>query len=178
MKITNKFQNELNLLNTERDIVTMIVTVEKIVERINIIEQHLEQEIGSYQQNVKKNKNMNFCKQRTNRKILSSKPDQQDRRWKSTHNYAPDRRKSKNHKNQHKEKVAQSNHPPVHNHKEEVESINQILSREIVKMSNKNYRWYRYEDDQKVKNRQPVDIQNNWATLKRIKGWIRMVNSP
>ena len=60
------------------------------------------------------------------------------------------------------EQVVRENQLPAINYKEEVESINQILSREIEGMVNKQPEQEYQDDENKVKEN-PVEIQNDWS---------------
>ena len=132
----HKFKDDLNMFNTKRDIVSMIAKPENIIERVDVIEEHFRQEFLNNQQRVKVVSDYaKLDSQRTHRKT-KHKQGHQDKAKRQRYDYTDDRR-SKNKRNRNNQQVININQPVIQNYKQEVESINQILSREIVKINNK-----------------------------------------
>ena len=167
MRGTNKFKQDLSMFNTKRDILTMVKTIEQMVERMDIIEEHFELEFQNNLRNAEAEAN-NKLEKKTTKNKFEVRVGEGERRSKPGQSYTS-KKKSKNNRNGFGGQVLKDDQSPIQNYKEEVESINQILSREIVRINHEKA-WQEHHDDQKTQNRQPINDQKDWSNFEEGRG--------
>ena len=139
------------------------MTLENIANRINHIEDRLEQD-------HKKDKKKKLDKTKKNSKSprkSKARFEEEDKHNDQFVNYESEDQ-PENQGNSYIEQVIEQNQEPVQNYKDEVESIHQILSREIDNMPKKQHE-EESKDDHNIKEHSASYIQNDWSSYSQAK---------
>ena len=107
MRGTNKFKQDLSLFNTKRDIISMVTTIQKIAERMDIIEEHFELEFQNNLRNAEAEDD-NKLEKKTTKNKFEIRGGEGERRSKPGQSYTS-KKKSKNNRNRFVEQAVRDN---------------------------------------------------------------------